>query len=67
MNATDTISVIAVIMLMLQNATQIPRALAALLRACLPVVRSAHHLVAAIKSLAELPAQTQRAENDDMS
>lgn len=50
MNATDRIAVLFAIVLIVQNAAQIPAALTNLLQACLPTVRAARALAAEIKN-----------------
>ncbi|WP_216908586.1 hypothetical protein [Nocardia noduli] len=50
MSPTEIIALIAFVVLMLQNATQIPHAIAALIRACLPVVHATRDLAAAIEN-----------------
>ncbi|GGN66354.1 hypothetical protein [Nocardia rhizosphaerihabitans] len=67
MNAVEIIALLAVIVLILQNAAQIPAAVADLLRACLPVVHAARDLIAAIKNPSEFPADTAREEKLDPS
>ncbi|MFF2086973.1 hypothetical protein ACFVVM_24630 [Nocardia sp. NPDC058176] len=50
MNATDVIGLVALIVLILQNVTLIPGAVANLLRACLPVIDAARDLFTAIEN-----------------
>ncbi|MFD3430919.1 hypothetical protein [Nocardia fluminea] len=64
MNAVEIIALIALIVLILQNATQIPGALADLLRACLPVVDAVRDLIAAIKNPPEPPTDADREDTD---
>ncbi|MFG1768990.1 hypothetical protein ACGFIX_05430 [Nocardia salmonicida] len=65
MTAVEIIALIAPIVLMLQNAAQIPGALTDLLRACLPIVDAVRDLIAAIKSPSALPANTDQQQDTD--
>ncbi|WP_280470583.1 hypothetical protein [Nocardia farcinica] len=64
MNANAILAAIVLIVLILQNATQILAALAELLRACLPVVHAARALIAAITHPSQLPADTDQEDAD---
>lgn len=55
MNPTEIIVLTTAIVLILRNATQIPHALADLLRACQPVVHAARELAAAIENPSTAP------------
>lgn len=66
MNAIDIIALITTIVLVVQNAARIPDAVAGLIRACLPVVRAARDLMAAIRNPSGPPAE-QRPEDPDLS
>ncbi|MGW5317855.1 hypothetical protein [Nocardia thailandica] len=64
MNANTVLAAIVLIVLILQNATQILAALAELLRACLPVVHAARALIAAITHPSQPPADTDQEDAD---